>query len=75
LSGASDTAVDSIVGIEVVKARVISAWDCDKSLQACFGSREQAIEINVVAALEGYIAALKLDAPGLLADIEQLESN
>jgi hypothetical protein len=58
------------LGFEVVKAQVLAAWDCDKSLQACFGSREQAAEANVVEALEGYIAALMLEAPGLLADME-----
>ncbi len=46
-------------GFEWVKVRVVPMWDCDQSLKACFGSGEWAIEENVVAALEGYIEALR----------------
>jgi hypothetical protein len=60
-----------LLGFEVVKARVVPMRDCDKSLKACFGSGELATEKNVVEALEGYIAALRQSAPGLLADMGQ----
>jgi hypothetical protein len=60
-----------LLGFEVVKARVVPMRDCDKSLKACFGSGDLATETNVVEALEGYIATLRQDAPGLLADLEQ----
>jgi hypothetical protein len=43
--------------------------DCDASLQACFGSGGLAIEENFVAALGGYVEALRLEAPRLLADM------
>jgi hypothetical protein len=56
-------------GFDWVKARVLPMRDCDQSLKACFGSGTLAIEENVVAALEGYIEALRQAAPGLLADL------
>ncbi len=58
-------------GFDWVKARVVPMMACDMALQACFGSGELATEKNVVVALEGYIATLRQDAPGLLADLEQ----
>jgi hypothetical protein len=57
------------VGFDRVKQRVLPEVECDMALRACFGSGEAAIEENVVAALEGYIEALRQDAPGLLADL------
>jgi hypothetical protein len=56
-------------GFDWVKARVVPMRDYDTALKACFGSGELAIEENVVAALEGYIEALRQAAPGLLADL------
>lgn len=61
------------VGFEVVKARVIVAWDCDTAIKACFGSGMAATEAQVVDALDGYIEALRQDAPGLLADLSGSE--
>jgi hypothetical protein len=58
-------------GFDWVKARVVPMMVCDMALQACFGSGALATETNVVEALEGYIATLRQDAPGLLADLEQ----
>jgi hypothetical protein len=58
-------------GFDWVKARVVPMMACDMALQACFGSGALATETNVVEALEGYIATLRQDAPGLLADLEQ----
>jgi hypothetical protein len=58
-------------GFDWVKARVVPMMACDMALQACFGSGELATETNVVEALEAYIAALRQDAPGLLADMGQ----
>jgi hypothetical protein len=58
-------------GFDWVKARVVPMMACDTALQACFGSGELATKTNVVESLEGYIATLRQDAPGLLADLEQ----
>jgi hypothetical protein len=58
-------------GFDWVKARVVPMMACDMALRACFGSGALATETNVVEALEGYIATLRQDAPGLLADLEQ----
>jgi hypothetical protein len=56
---------------EVVKQRVLLSWEVDTAIKACFGSGELAVEKHVIEALEGYIEALRQDAPGLLADMGQ----
>lgn len=59
------------MGFERVLQQVLPAVDCDTALRACFGSGELALERNVIEALEGYVEALRHDAPGLLADMDQ----
>ncbi len=59
------------LGFAMVKARVLPVIACDTAVKACFGSGELATEADVVMALEGYIAALKRDATGLLADLSE----
>jgi hypothetical protein len=58
---------------ERVKAQVVPMRECDTALRACFGSGEQATEENVVMALSGYIEDLRVQAPGLLADMGWFE--
>ena len=61
-------------GFETIKQYVLPILDgddCDTSLKACFGSRTQAIEENVVLALEGYLTALDKSSIGLLADLSK----